>query len=310
MNPERLNKYYERIQVDEKILNTKENSYEKIKMIQENHCKNIPFENTQVLFSGAKIPISTDFDYIFYKLVELKRGGYCFEQNTLIAAALETLGLEVEIKAARVILDCQKPENWEESLTHILLIVSEKNTSPTSKWLVDTGFGGFNPINPILLEDGAITATEEHTYMMCRHQLASLASPSRARATWTLEMVRANENGNFLLYEFDEMINFTKKDIELSNYYVCTHPDSFFTNTLFVSGYLPNSSELTRISLWNLTKNTRNVPQNTKTSEKIMSASVLLSTFHSLGLCLNSEHANIVFQKLQHAFELPPPPNA
>ena len=36
------------------------------------------------------------------KLVAGRRGGYCFEQNLLLAAALEGLGAEVELLLARV----------------------------------------------------------------------------------------------------------------------------------------------------------------------------------------------------------------
>jgi hypothetical protein len=36
--------------------------------------------------------INLDLQTVFDKLVTRKRGGYCFEQNTLIAAVLTTMG--------------------------------------------------------------------------------------------------------------------------------------------------------------------------------------------------------------------------
>ena len=52
----------------------------------------IPFENFDVLLGR---PISLHPEAIFAKLVHRRRGGYCFEQNLLMAAVLEALGFGV-----------------------------------------------------------------------------------------------------------------------------------------------------------------------------------------------------------------------
>ena len=65
-----LKNYLKRIKVKEKDLQSI-CSYEILKLIQESHHRNIPFENTQVLFSCERIPISTELNDIFNKLVRL-----------------------------------------------------------------------------------------------------------------------------------------------------------------------------------------------------------------------------------------------
>ena len=63
------------------------------------HVSTIPFENLDIVLGKT---ISLDLGHLQAKLVTAKRGGYCFEQNALFAAALESLGFEVVRLAARV----------------------------------------------------------------------------------------------------------------------------------------------------------------------------------------------------------------
>ena len=63
------------------------------------HPSAIPFENLDVLLGR---PINLDLPALEAKLVHGGRGGYCFEHNTLMAAALQALGFKVTGLAARV----------------------------------------------------------------------------------------------------------------------------------------------------------------------------------------------------------------
>ena len=58
------------------------------------HVTSIPFEN---LDPRRGIPVSLEPDDLERKLVTNRRGGYCFEQNLLLKAALEALGADVEM---------------------------------------------------------------------------------------------------------------------------------------------------------------------------------------------------------------------
>src|SRR5262249_12522387 len=94
------------------------------------HATSVPFENLDI-FLGR--PIRIDLESVQAKLVHARRGGYCFEQNTLFAAVLEQLGFPVTCLAARVRLGASRvlPR------THMVLKVEAEGAS----WLADVGFG-------------------------------------------------------------------------------------------------------------------------------------------------------------------------
>src|SRR5262245_43809073 len=59
----------------------------------------MPFENLDILLGRA---ISLELEAVQAKLVAGRRGGYCFEHNTLFRAVLEALGFRVTPLSARV----------------------------------------------------------------------------------------------------------------------------------------------------------------------------------------------------------------
>lgn len=62
------------------------------------HVTSIPFENLDP-WSGR--PVSLDLADVERKLVTERQGGYCFEHNLLLGAALQQLGYGVELLLAR-----------------------------------------------------------------------------------------------------------------------------------------------------------------------------------------------------------------
>ena len=101
------------------------------------HATHIPFENLDVLL---KRPIRLDSPSLQAKLIDARRGGYCFEQNALLATALETIGFPVKRLAARVLIGTDPRPR-----THMMLIV----TAEGEPWLADVGFGGAGLLRPI-----------------------------------------------------------------------------------------------------------------------------------------------------------------
>ena len=63
------------------------------------HVSAIPFENLDILLGAG---ISLDLDHIYAKLVGKRRGGYCFEQNTLFLNILREVGFVATPMEARV----------------------------------------------------------------------------------------------------------------------------------------------------------------------------------------------------------------
>ena len=107
------------------------------------HVEAIPFENLDVLVGRRP---SLTLDDIVTKLVHGRRGGYCFEQNSLFRAVLEQLGVPVTLLMARVRFGTQsiRPR------THTLLRIEIEGRS----YIADVGFGGWGLSVPLRLDEG------------------------------------------------------------------------------------------------------------------------------------------------------------
>lgn len=170
------------------------------------HATHIPFENLDILLDR---PIRLDLESLQAKLVENRRGGYCFEQNTLFAAALEALGFRVTRLAARVRFGV----NRLLPRTHMVLAVEVEGES----WLADVGFGGEGLLLPVPL-DGREARHFAWTYRVVPEGSALVLQTRRP-------------DGWFDLYAFtpepQEPI-----DYEVANWFTSTHPASIFVQTL------------------------------------------------------------------------------
>src|SRR5215813_7114923 len=63
------------------------------------HLKSVPFENLSI---HAGEPIVLEEEPLFKKIVEQRRGGFCYECNGSFAGLLRALGFQVEMLAAGV----------------------------------------------------------------------------------------------------------------------------------------------------------------------------------------------------------------
>lgn len=102
-----------------------------LRALQLAHLKAVPFENLSIHLGE---PISLDHDALFDKLVNRRRGGFCYEQNGLFAALLTALGYRVTLLAARVFGGGRLGPLFD----HLALRVDLDEP-----WLVDVGFGDF-----------------------------------------------------------------------------------------------------------------------------------------------------------------------
>lgn len=96
--------------------------------LQAAHLTAVPFENLDV-FRG--VPVRTDLEWSLGKILDRKRGGWCFELNGACAALLAALGFEVRLLGAAVLLN--GPSTVIDHLT-----IEVRLDEP---WLVDVGFG-------------------------------------------------------------------------------------------------------------------------------------------------------------------------
>ena len=93
----------------------------------------IPFENLDVVL-GRGIDLSDEA--VDDKLIHRKRGGYCFEQNTLFMRVLLALGFDVTPISARVRIGRTREET--PARTHVFLRVPIDGVH----YLADVGVGG------------------------------------------------------------------------------------------------------------------------------------------------------------------------
>ena len=88
------------------------------------------FENLSI---HAAEPIVLEDEALFAKIVERRRGGFCYEANGLFAALLRALGFDVQMLSAEV---ANAEGGFSQPFDHMALLVSLDQ-----RWLVDVGFG-------------------------------------------------------------------------------------------------------------------------------------------------------------------------
>ncbi len=103
---------------------------ETLRELQVAHLLAVPFENLSI---HAKEPIVLEDQALFTKIVERRRGGFCYEANGLFAALLRALGFDVAMLSAEV---ANAEGEFGPNFDHMSLMVSLEQ-----RWLVDVGFG-------------------------------------------------------------------------------------------------------------------------------------------------------------------------
>lgn len=174
------------------------------------HAAHIPFESVDALLGR---PIRLDLAGLQEKLVAGRRGGYCFEQNLLLAAVLRELGFDVKQLAARVRHRGDKPL----PRTHMLLMVRIGGADH----IADVGFGG----------EGLLLPVPFRTSAECRHYAWTYRLVEEHPGQWLLQSLRGAEWGNLYSFTLEPQ---TLADHEMANHYTATHPDSPFVRALIV----------------------------------------------------------------------------
>ena len=106
-------------------------SIQTLRALQLAHLYRVPFENLSI---HNDEPIVLNEAALFNKIVERKRGGFCYELNGLFATLLRSLGFQVDKLAASVAYD--GGDRYSNEFSHMTLLVYLEEP-----WLVDAGFG-------------------------------------------------------------------------------------------------------------------------------------------------------------------------
>ncbi len=176
------------------------------------HVNTIPFEGMDPLFGR---PVALDLAAVQDKLVASRRGGYCFEQNTLFKAALEAIGFQVTGLGARVRW-MSPPDAPLGPREHMLLKVD----LPEGPHLVDVGFGACVLDTPLRFDVGVEQATGMGTFRL-----------TEADGHYWLAARQAD--GYRMMYAFD-LTPQIEADYALGNYYTATSPAAPFVHVLIM----------------------------------------------------------------------------
>jgi N-hydroxyarylamine O-acetyltransferase len=202
------------------------------------HVGAIPFENLDV---QANRGVDLSLPALFDKLVHRRRGGYCFEHNTLFLHVLRTIGFAAEPYEARVRSGVS--DGLVRPRTHMLLLVQADGRD----WLADVGFGSDGLLAPLPMDGTA-------DYQVDRLFRVTVEGPLRV-VQWKQDGAWQDD------YAFLSTPVFPI-DIELANWWVSMHPSSAFRTRVTVQRTLPEA----RHTLRQLTYTVRR-PDATETRE-------------------------------------------
>ncbi|WP_327264810.1 arylamine N-acetyltransferase [Streptomyces sp. NBC_01232] len=175
------------------------------------HTAAITFESLDVLLGR---PVALDLKSIEDKIVHGRRGGYCYEQNSLLAAALERIGFEVSGRGARN----RTRGTSLPAVTHAVLVVTVEG----EPWLCDAGFGYQGPREPVPLgRPGTEVRQGEWTYRVREEEDGVLVLCLLRGGVWRD------------LYAFSSQ-RYHPVDYVVLNHYSSSHPASSFVGRIIV----------------------------------------------------------------------------
>lgn len=219
--------YRRRIDFDGRITPT----LESLTRLIERHAAAIPFENIEVL--AGRVP-RLDPASLQQKLVQSRRGGYCFEQNGFFLAALKQAGFVVSGLEARV--RAGVPADVVTPRTHMALRV----TLEGEDYLADVGFGGLAPTAPLKL----LARTAQHdaigAYRFVDAQ-SDLLLQCQTHEGW-MDCYRIGPSEPHPI------------DYEMGNWFVATHPKAMLRQNLLMARSTPGG----RLTLFNNKLSLRN----------------------------------------------------
>lgn len=191
-----------------------------LKKLHRQHVRSIPFENLDIAW---KRPISLDPEAIFTKIIHEKRGGFCYELNSLFCWLLQELGFRSYLISCSIMTD---EGSFGPLFDHMAIIVEMEDL-----WLLDVGYGDLF-IEPLLLTNPNPQKDQFKAYQIIK------------------------ENENFILSESKDGVNFqtryTFKTIprKIANfddqcYWKQYSPDSYFVKNRVCT--LPHSNGRTTL---------------------------------------------------------------
>jgi len=189
---------------------TTEPTADTLRRIHHAHMLAVPFENLDISL-GRKIVL--DEDAILHKIVERRRGGFCYELNGAFATLLRTLGFHVTLLSARV---ARADGGESPEFDHLALRVDLGVA-----WLADVGFGD-SFVEPLRLEAGADQTDPAGTFRLVQDHDRWYMQRAEPDGNW-----RPQYSFSLQAHRFDEFAGMC--------HYHQTSPESHFTQNRICS---------------------------------------------------------------------------
>ncbi len=190
-----------------------------LRTLHRSHLLAVPFENLDIHIGR---PIVLDLDRIVAKIVEQRRGGFCYELNGAFAALLRSLGFEVTMLEARVHTEGGLGIRFD----HLCLRVDLDRP-----FLVDVGFGDLT-MEPISLTTDEEQLVSGHRFRFEHPSEAAEAGDAIGTAPvdgW-LDLIRDDERQYRFVAHPGPLAEF-----EPGCHFHQSSPDSHFTRNLVCS---------------------------------------------------------------------------
>lgn len=220
--PFNLDAYRRRIGLEGPVAPT----LETLSRVVARHARAIAFENIEVL--AGRVP-ALDGEALQRKMLSARRGGYCFEQNSLLREALMAMGFTVRRLEARV--RAGVPADVHTGRTHMALRV----TLEGDDHLVDVGFGSQAPTAPLRLVPDVEQPAGSGRYRFVAHDGEMLLQAQGPDGWADCYRLAAREP--------------LPVDLEIANWYVATHPRAMLRHNVL----LGRAVEGGRLRLFNRT---------------------------------------------------------
>ncbi|HVE56846.1 MAG TPA: arylamine N-acetyltransferase [Pyrinomonadaceae bacterium] len=206
-------KYLRRIGIESSDITA---NAESLRFLQKQHLLNVPFENLDIHW---KRPILLDTAKFYQKIVEEKRGGFCYELNGLFCQFLNELGFPSKMVSARV---ADGKGGFSAEYDHMAILTRIDGTD----FLVDVGFGDFTA-EPLNFVSDIEQKDENGTFLIRKHTDEYFEVAKKDGDGWKSEYIFKAKPRD--LAEFTEMCNFHQ-----------TSPESHFTRGKVCSLMLEN----------------------------------------------------------------------
>jgi N-hydroxyarylamine O-acetyltransferase len=186
-------------------------SAELLRSLHRAHLFTVPFENLDIAFGRE---IICDEQRFVHKIINERRGGFCYELNGAFAVLLRRLGFQVTLLSAR---PAREDGSIAPEFDHLALLVNLHEP-----WLADVGFGDCFT-EPLRLETKIEQAQNGRVY---RLMFSDNSIESQIDESFSLEVISHGE--------WKKEYVFTLQPRELRDFaarckYHQTSPDSHFT---------------------------------------------------------------------------------